>query len=62
MAKPEMMIRINLEPSEETLQISKRMLEMWVNAYSGRDILVKERYKADGEQKVYLDLSGGEAE
>lgn len=41
MAKPEMMIGINLEPSEETVQISKRMLEMWVNAYSGRDILLE---------------------
>ena len=61
MAKPEMMIRINLEPSEETLQISKRMLEMWVNAYSGRDILVKERYTEAGEREVYLELKEGEA-
>ena len=61
MAKPEMMIRINLEPSEETLQISKRMLEMWVNAYSGRDILVKERYTEAGEQELYLELKEGEA-
>lgn len=55
MARPEMIIGINLEPSEETLQISKRMLEMWVNAYSGRDILVKERYTDDG-QEIYLEL------
>lgn len=55
MARPEMMIGINLEPSEETLQISKRMLEIWVNAYSGRDILVKERYTDEG-QEVYLKL------
>lgn len=55
MAKSEMMIEINLEPSEETVQISKRMLEIWVNAYSGRDILVKERYTDEG-QEVYLEL------
>jgi len=61
MAKPEMMIRINLEPSEETLQISKRMLEIWVNAYQDRDILVKERYTEAGEKEIYLDLKEGEA-
>ena len=55
MARPEMIIGINLEPSEETVQISKRMLEMWVNAYSGRDILVKERYTND-RQEIYLEL------
>ena len=55
MAKPEMMIRINLEPSEETIQTSKRMLEMWVNADSRRDILVKKRYTDDG-QEIYLEL------
>lgn len=55
MEKPEMMIRINLEPSEETVQISKRMLEMWVNAYYGRDILVKER-DTNESQEVYLKL------
>ena len=55
MAKPEMMIRINLEPSEETLLMSKRMLEMWVNADSRRDILVRKRYTDDG-QEIYLEL------
>jgi len=61
MAKPEMMIRINLEPSEETLEISKRMLEMWVNAYQDRDILVKERYTEIGEKEIYLELKEGDA-
>lgn len=42
MAKSEVMIKINLEPSEETLLMSKRMLEMWLNTAPGRDILVKE--------------------
>lgn len=55
MAKPELMVTINLEPSEETLLISKRMLEKWVNADSRRDILVKERYTDDG-QEIYLEL------
>lgn len=55
MARTELMVTINLEPSEETLLISKRMLEMWVNADSRRDILVKERYADDG-QEIYLEL------
>lgn len=55
MAKPEMMITVNLEPSEETVQISKLMLEMWLNADSGRNILVKERYTDHG-QEIYLEL------
>lgn len=55
MANAELMVKINLEPSEETLLTSKRMLEMWVNAEAGRDILVKERYTDDG-QEIYLEL------
>ena len=56
MAKPEARIAIHLEPSEETLQMSKRMLELWVNAEAGRDIFVKERYTDDG-QEIYLELA-----
>lgn len=55
MAKPEMMIAINLEPSEETVQISKRMLEMWLNADSRRNVLIRERYTDDGRE-LYLEL------
>ena len=55
MAKPEMMIRINLEPSDETLRISKRMLEMWVNADIRRSINVRERITDDGIE-MYLEM------
>ena len=55
MAKPEARVTIHLEPSEETVLMSKRMLEMWVNAEAGRDIFVKERYTDDG-QEIYLEL------
>ena len=54
--KPEMTITVNLEPSEETVAACKFILELWVNAYQGRDILVKERYTEAGEKEVYLDL------
>ena len=58
----ELTITVNLEPSPEAVAVAKMILELWINADSRRDILVRERYKADGEQEVYLDLSGGEAE
>ena len=61
MKESEIMIRINLEPSDETLAVSKRMLEMWVNADPRRDILVRERYAEDGAQELYLELKEGEA-
>lgn len=64
MARPEMMIRINLEPSEETVQISKRMLELWLNAEPGRDIQVVQYPddEHDGQEALYLKLVRGENE
>lgn len=56
MARPEMMIGINLEPSEETVQISKRMLEMWVNAAPGRSIKVVDKLDEDGNLKSCLEM------
>ena len=60
--KPEMTITVNLEPSPETVAAAKMILELWVNADSRRDILVRERYTDAGEQELYLDLKEGEAE
>lgn len=57
----EMTITVNLEPSPETVAASKMILELWVNAYQDRDILVKERYTEAGEKEVYLELKEGEA-
>jgi len=59
--KPEMTIKVNLEPSPETVAAAKMILELWVNADSRRDILVKERYTDAGEQELYLELKEGEA-
>ena len=58
---PEMTIMVNLEPSPETVAAAKMILELWVNAYQDRDILVKERYTEAGEKEIYLDLKEGEA-
>ena len=58
MAKPEARITIHLEPSDETVLMSKRMLELWLNADRRRDIIIKERMTSDGTE-VYLDLVGG---
>ena len=60
--KPEMTITVNLEPSPETVAAAKMILELWVNAYQDRDIIVRERYTDAGEQELYLELKEGEAE
>ena len=54
----EMTITVNLEPSPEAVAAAKMILELWVNADPRRDILVRERYAEDGQQEVYLELSG----
>jgi hypothetical protein len=56
MAKPEMNIEINLEPTEETVQVSKLMLEMWLNAAPGRSIKVVDKWDEDGNLKSYLEV------
>lgn len=56
MAKPELMIKINLEPSEETLLMSKRMLEMWLNAAPGRSVKVVDKWDEDGNLKSFLEI------
>ena len=59
MAKPEARITIHLEPSEETLQMSKRMLEMWLNKDPHRYIQIEEQY-TDDSRKVRLNLVEGD--
>ena len=59
--KPEMTITVNLEPSPEAVAAAKMILELWVNAYQDRDIIVRERYTDAGEQELYLELKEGEA-
>ena len=56
MAKPEMNIEINLEPTEETVQVSKLMLEMWLNAAPGRSIKVVDKWDEDGNLKSCLEI------
>ena len=56
MAKPEMNIEINLEPTENTVQVSKLMLEMWLNAAPGRSIKVVDKWDEDGNLKSCLEI------
>ena len=55
MAKPELNVVINMEPSAISVAASKVMLELWLNADRRRDIIIKERMTYDGTE-VYLDL------
>lgn len=55
MARPELSVVVNMEPSAISVAASKVILELWLNAAPGRDILVKERYADDG-QEIYLEL------
>ena len=59
--KPEMTIAVNLEPSPETVAAAKMILELWVNVYQDRDIIVRERYTDAGKREVYFELKEGEA-
>ena len=56
MAKPEARVTIHLEPSEETVLMSKRMLEMWLNAAPGRSIKVVDKWDEDGNLKSCLEI------
>ena len=58
MAKPELSVVVNMEPSAISVAASKVMLEMWLNADRRRDIIIKERMTPDGTE-VYLDLVEG---
>lgn len=58
----EMTITVNMEPSPEAVAASKMILELWVNADSRRDILVRERYTEAGKREVFFELKEGEAE
>ena len=55
MAKPELSVVIDMEPSAMSVAASKVMLELWLNADSRRDIRVKERCTGDGTE-IYLEL------
>lgn len=64
MARSEIMLQIKMEPSEETLLLSKRMLELWLNAESGRDIQVVQYPddEHDWQEALYLKLVRGKNE
>jgi hypothetical protein len=64
MARSEIMLQIKMEPSEETLLLSKWMLELWLNAEPGRDIQVVQYPddEHDGQEALYLKLVRGENE
>ena len=61
MAKPELSVVVNMEPSAISVAASKVILELWLNADRRRDIIIKERVTCDGTE-VYLDLVEGSDE
>lgn len=48
-------IKINLDISEESVQLGKGLLETWLNAKKGRNIIVREKYTEDGK-RLYLEI------
>lgn len=57
MARSEITFQIKMEPTEETLRWSKKLLEMWLNAAPGRGARVVNKLDDDGESmKQYLEI------
>jgi len=54
MGKSEITIKINMEPSTESLKLSVMMLELWLNAQSGRDILINRYTDHDGDEHAFI--------
>ena len=56
MARSEITFQIKMEPTEETMLWSKKLLEMWLNASPGRAARVTEKYNKDDELVMYLEI------
>ena len=56
MARSEITFQIKMEPTEETMLWSKKILEMWLNASPGRGARVTEKYNKDDELVTYLEI------
>lgn len=56
MARSEITFQIKMEPTEETMLWSKKLLEMWLNASPGRAARVTETYNKDDELVMYLEI------
>ena len=56
MARSEITFQIKMEPTEETMLWSKKLLEMWLNAAPGRVARVTEKYNKDDELVTYLEI------
>ena len=56
MASSEITLQIKMEPTEETMLMSKKLLEMWLNASPGRVAIVTEKYNKDDELVMYLEI------
>lgn len=54
MARSEITFQIKMEPSTESLKLSAMMLELWLNAQSGRDIRTHRYTDHDGDEHVYI--------
>lgn len=56
MARSEITFQIKMEPTEETMLWSKKLLEMWLNASPGRGARVTVKYDDDGNDIQYLEI------
>ena len=56
MARSEITLQIKMEPTEETMLWSKKLLEMWLNASPGRGARVTNKYNKDDELVTYLEI------
>lgn len=54
MARSEITFQIKMEPTEETMLWSKKLLEMWLNASPTRGARVETNYDDDGNSTQYL--------
>ena len=56
MARSEITFQIKMEPTEETMLWSKKLLEMWLNASPTRSARVSEKIDDDGNTTLYLEI------
>ena len=56
MARSEITFQIKMEPTEETMLWSKKLLEMWLNASPTRGAKVSEKIDDDGNTTLYLEI------
>lgn len=56
MAKHELNVVVNMEPSAISVAASKTILELWLNTAPGRSIKVVDKWDEDGNLKSCLEM------